>query len=78
MRVCIWATVGTLTANVILISLLALGVQSLNSLQTGSPIHDGLQVMWGLSTLLGPFAASAVGWIGGACLGMYLALGRRR
>lgn len=78
LRICIWATVGTLVANVVFISLLALGVQTLGSLQTGSPVHDSLQVMWGLSALLGPFAVSTVGWIGGACFGMYLALGRRR
>jgi hypothetical protein len=69
---------GTLLANVVLISLLALGVKTFGSLQNGLPVHDGLQVMWGLSALLGPFAVSAVGWIGGACFGMYLALRRRR
>lgn len=78
MRVSVWATIGTLTANLILISLLALGVRSLDGLQTGTTVHDGLQVIWGLSAIFGPFAVSALGWIGGAGLGMYLALQRKR
>jgi hypothetical protein len=76
-RVYVWASVGAITANLVLIALLALGMQFVGSLQTGSAIRNSVQVMWGMSALLGPFAVSAFGWIGGACVGVYLARQRR-
>lgn len=77
-QVCIWSTVGILIANSVLILLLAESIQALPELQDGTTIRYGLQVAWGLGALFGPFAVSALGWMGGVCFGLYLGHQRRR
>ena len=77
-QVCVWSTVGILIANSVLVLLLAQGIQALDALRDGTTIRSGLQVAWGLGALLGPFAVSALGWMGGVCFGLYLAHQRRR
>jgi len=73
----IWSSIGTLIANVILILLLILGAQAIDGLKDGSSIRASLQVIWGASALIGPFAISALGWFGGASLGLYRAYRRK-
>jgi hypothetical protein len=77
-QVGLWASAGILAGNALLILLLALGLQSLDRLQDGSAVRSGLQVVWGLGVLLGPFAVSTLGWLAGACLGVVLAWRRGR
>lgn len=78
MRVAIWATVGIIAANGVLILALGLGIGLMDGTVAHSPVRAGLQLIWGLMALLGPFAASALGWLAGAVLGVYLGFRHRR
>lgn len=77
-RVGIWATVGIVAANGALILALGLGIGLMDGTVGHGPVRATLQIAWGLMALLGPFAASAFGWVAGAVLGVYLGFRHRR
>jgi len=77
-RVAVWATVGLIAANILLGLVIAAGFLVLPSESDPSAGREALQVGLAFTALLGPFAASAVGWLGGAIFGvlLYLRLNR--
>jgi hypothetical protein len=79
MRISVWATVGFIIANSVLIGLLGFGFVALDSLvPSPSTTRDVLQVAWALTAIGGPIVASALGWIAGCILGAVLAFRRSR
>ena len=72
-RVSLWASIGVLVANALLIALLALGFVALEG-TGGDPANDApIRFIFGLSAVVGPILVSAAGWFTGALLGTYLA-----
>jgi len=78
-RVAVWATLGVLVANVLLGLAVGAGLLVLPDSNDYSAAHDALGAGIAITAILGPFAASAVGWLGGAVLGtlLYLKTNRR-
>jgi hypothetical protein len=73
-RIALWATVGLIAANAVLVALLALGFVALgDGTAPASAGHDAFQLLWGLTAIGGPVIASALGWLVGAVLGLALA-----
>ena len=78
LRASLWASVGTVVANAVLIGLLALGMGVLEPTASQSTAQDAAQMAWGLTALGGPVIASALGWLGGFVFGLFLAFRRSR
>jgi hypothetical protein len=66
-----------MAANAALIALLALGVFGMSKETANSGPHDAHIIGWAAATLVGPFIATAAGWIIGAALAVVLYLRRR-
>ena len=66
--IAVWSSIGFIAANLVLILLIWIGGQFVASDNVGS-IHQILQLVFGLMVLVGPIAASAIGWAGGLVLG---------
>ncbi len=77
-RISLWATLGCIVGNAILLLLLSnahhLGLPS----DMGSFADELFKLGMGLTVLLGPIFVSAVGWIAGAIIGALLAFSRTR
>jgi hypothetical protein len=79
LRISIWATIGVVAANALLICLLTLGFGALERTEPlPSTAHDILRVAWGLAAIGGPIIASGLGWIAGCTIGADLAFLRGR
>lgn len=77
----LWASIGVLVANALLVALLALGVGLFPSGPEAEAQSLGqglLRFVWGALAILGPFLASAVGWFAGLFTGLFIAHGRLR
>ena len=74
-RISVWATLGFVVANVLLIVLLALGFIALEDASADhSSSRDTFQIVWGLTAIGGPVIVSVLGWLLGAVAGVVLAL----
>lgn len=77
----LWASIGVLLANALLVACLALGVGLLSSgteAEAQRPGQGLFQVVWGALAILGPFLASAIGWGLGLLVGVLVAHGRHQ
>lgn len=73
------ASAGALIANALLVAALALGANLMpESAQAQGSVQDLSRIVWGLAALLGPFAATAVGWLLGLLVGLVAAHSRGR
>jgi hypothetical protein len=78
-RVSLWATLGFIAANALLIVLLAGGMFALDGASTEKTVSGGaVRMLWGVGALAGPLVASATGWFFGAVFGAALSLRHHR
>jgi hypothetical protein len=74
-RVSLWATLGFIAANALLIALLAGGSFALDEASSEKTASGGaMRMVWGVGALAGPLVASAAGWFFGAVFGAALSL----
>ena len=78
-RICLWATLGFVVANALLILLLAGGFLALGR-QPSVPTQggDAARILLGVGTVVGPLVASVGGWLFGAVVGAALSLSHRQ
>lgn len=73
-RVSVWATVGFVIANVALAVAVAVGFVAVDRYSAEpSAMRDAAQATLGVTAIVGPFIASALGWLAGAVFGLILA-----
>lgn len=78
-HVFLWSTLGVILANALLIAVLALGASHVPEASASSSVaQDVLRMLWGMLSILGPFAASALGWLFGVMVGIGLGCWRIR
>lgn len=78
-RICVWATLGFVVANALLVLLLAGGFMAIDRHES-APGEGGdvLRILWSLGAVVGPLVASAAGWLSGAVIGAALWLRNRQ
>lgn len=76
-RIVLWASVGLIAANIVLVTFLALGFFALgDGMAPASAGYGAFQLLWALTAIVGPVIASAFGWLVGAVFGLGLAYHR--
>ena len=75
----LWATVGMVLANALLIATLCLGATLMPAMaQREGFIPSAIRLIWVAAAVLGPFFASLGGWLFGLAAGLLIASGRAR
>lgn len=77
-RIALWATLGFLGANALLILLLTGGFPALDKPSSEiAASGDAGRILWAAGAVAGPPVASATGWLFGGIVGVALSLRRR-
>jgi len=78
-RIALWATLGFLAANALLLLLLGGGFLAFGAQASAVNAGGGAaRVLWGIGALAGPVIASVAGWSFGGIVGAVLALMHRQ
>lgn len=78
-RISLWATLGFVIANAVLILFLAGGFSAVGTQPSAGTEGGGaLHILWGVAAIAGPIIASAAGWLVGAAVGAALSLRHRQ
>lgn len=72
-RICAWATIGIVLANIVLVLALVFSGAQLPERPIDF-IDKAVVLVWGIALLLGPMLATVTGWFSGAILGVCLAV----
>jgi cell division protein FtsX len=73
----IWSSVGAVMANILfLVSFESSLDHIFHILNNDSPLHFLGVVVFGMTTIFGPFVATAIGWLVGLLAGLAFARGR--
>jgi len=70
-RICLWSDLGFLVANAIFWGLILMGLHFLREIQSGA--HEAVSLITAGTLFIGPFIASALGWLAGFLAGIILA-----
>lgn len=77
-RICLWATLGVIAANAVMVWALTILGSVDHPFMPGSFADELSRLAIGVAVLAGPLLASAAGWSAGALLGAVLALLKTR
>lgn len=78
-RISLWATLGFIGANALLVLLLTGGLFALDEPSSQVTAGGGAaRILWGVGAVAGPLVASAVVWFFGGVIGVALSMRRRR
>lgn len=76
-RIVAWATIGIVLSNSVLVLGLFLTGRQLPA-HPADLFDHAMVITWAIALVLGPLPASAAGWLGGAVIGVCLALFHQR
>lgn len=78
-RISLWATIGFVVANAVLVVLLTGGFFAIDRQPSAATEGgDTMRILWGVGAVVGPIIVSTAGWLLGAVMGAALSLRHRQ